>query len=1077
MANLLTTLQDLIKDCLQTADDTRPLPTVLENALAQVQSLLGLNLEPSGQGLEQWLATFRQVTGDTVLRETLLIRVLQIKLPRAAEALALVGALTLTWDAAASKPRSFVINWPALTAFTKTPGPQALTTLLNRVAGIQDLKALQVLLLLLISGPDELVRQEYARRGFLALPAGAGVSLTELTDLVNSPVAAPLLTELGVAPATLTWLDSKRPVSPAAARIELNAPDALTPGAPLNGLSATLVADAAALRAANIALWGRGWQLTADAAASGTVTAGIRIAGSTIDAGAAARPAGRVRLLLGRTRAAGDDALLLGNRHGTFFAIRDVRVGLVLLPVEEKPAFGYTFHLDGVRFGVGTDILRKLSMGLPLPGSLTFDAPVAVSFLQGVPGLQGGTGEGGLTLGMEFPRHLGFVLGGAGAGLWVDDMLVRVEVALVPQQIGFRAIFRFDARAELGPLKATVSGAGVWVGRWMSGNAGVIEPTGIGLSLAAGPISGGGYLARLGPGEYGGALSLKILGIGAFAYGIYKELPGGDISFVAVIGLRLPPPGIQVGFGFAISGFGGLVGINRRADLDRLRERLVSGTAGDVLFTDDPTRNAPRLLGEMRQLFPDERGVHVFGPTFQMNWLYIISLDLGLFIELPGPRKIFVAGSGRLVIGSEDFALVYLRLDFVGGIDLTASLIFFDGALVNSHILGIMQITGGIALRLAYGANGYFLFSVGGFHPAFTPDGLAIPQIARAGASVDIGIVWFRQQMYFAVTSNTVQFGSRTEAGVRLGPIKVHGWFGFDALVQFKPFRFVATVDAGMAAEFEGIEFASIRVRGELSGPGPLTLRATASVKVLIRISKSVTVTIDDSPPESIPGIGNLAIHLRGEIAKPENLRGEGEDRDVVFRLAPGGERALIPVGAVVWEQKRVPLDRLLQKAEGTRLEPARSVAVAVTGAAVTAEDDLFSVGTYADLSDAEALSGPTFSTGRSGFRLELAQRIAAAPTVVPHTEEIDLIIVPRRRRHTLSVFAVFSTSLLESVAERAGGAPIKQQQPKVAVAVEKAKVPGGAAQHAADAFLAAREGGTVSMPVSTPAVSLVGVQ
>ena len=176
------------------------------------------------------------------------------------------------------------------------------------------------------------------------------------------------------------------------------------PGAPLNGLSARLVADAAALRAANIALWGRGWQLTADAAASGTVTAGIRIAGSTIDAGAAARPAGRVRLLLGRTRAAGDDALLLGDRHGTFFAIRDVRVGLVLLPVEEKPAFGYTFDLDGVRFGVGTDILGKLSMGLPLPGSLTFDAPVAVSFLQGVPGLQGGTGEGGLTLGMEFPR-------------------------------------------------------------------------------------------------------------------------------------------------------------------------------------------------------------------------------------------------------------------------------------------------------------------------------------------------------------------------------------------------------------------------------------------------------------------------------------------------------------------------------------------------------------------------------------------------------------------------------------------------------------------------------------------------
>ena len=38
--------------------------------------------------------------------------------------------------------------------------------------------------------------------------------------------------------------------------------------------------------------------------------------------------------------------------------------------------------------------------------------------------------------------------------------------------------------------------------------------------------------------------------------------------------------------------------------------------------------------------------------------------------------------------------------------------------------------------------------------------------------------------MYLAITSNTFQLGSRVEAGIEIGPISAHGWFGFDAEVQ-----------------------------------------------------------------------------------------------------------------------------------------------------------------------------------------------------------------------------------------------------------------------------------------------------
>ena len=141
-----------------------------------------------------------------------------------------------------------------------------------------------------------------------------------------------------------------------------------------------------------------------------------------------------------------------------------------------------------------------------------------------------------------------------------------MELSLDNGQLRFRVQFRYGAHAHIGPLSAVMDGAGVWIGRWSDGNGGLLPPQGIGLALDAGPVNGGGFLKVISANEFAGGLQLKILGIGAFAYGLYKTLPSGDVSVVALIGIRLPLPGIQLGFGFAISGFGGLVGINRRAD-------------------------------------------------------------------------------------------------------------------------------------------------------------------------------------------------------------------------------------------------------------------------------------------------------------------------------------------------------------------------------------------------------------------------------------------------------------------------------------------------------------------------------
>lgn len=1067
MADLLATLGTALGDCLRQPPPIGlpPLPTSLASLTVGSLDDLAVGTDPRGPGIDRWLALLRSRVSDVAVRETLAVRVLQVKLPRVAEALTLLGAVEVVWEEAAGvvQVRHLRIRWDRLRTLTEDPGQVAMGALLGRVNGLGDVQSLQVLLLLLVGDPGALLRLEYARQGFAALPTGDGVGLGDLVALVNSPVYLPL-------PA------GGLSRTPPGAGVHLFATSADVPLGPgdLGDLAVGAVLPDGLLPTGPVAL-APGWHLVVEAPGGGQTRIVVAAAGDRLDRDV--RSSGPVGVHVTPQGGLGQDAFLVGDPGGTHLAVGQVRLGVSLRSEPGTPLFTLLLSLAPVRLGLGVDVLGPVAGGLPLPPVLVFSADVRTAFTQGTGLSSRGAGAG---LGVELTQALDLVIGGPGAGLRVATVLVRLELQVGADALYLRALMRLSARAELGPVSVTMSDAGAWVGRWTTGNAGLLPPTGIGISLDAGPVSGGGHLARLAPRVFGGALSLRILGIGAFAWGVHEELPDGTTSVVLLIGIRLPVPGIQVGFGFAVSGFGGLVGAHRRADLDRLREKLGNGTSGDVLFTDDPVAHAPRLLGELRALFPAARGSHVVGPTLQLNWLYLLRLDVGLFLEIPS-GKVFVAGVGRYVVGTEDFALVRLRLDFVGGVDPTQGLLFLDGYLVDSTVLGIIRITGGIAFRLGVGASPFFVYSVGGFHPRFDARGLGVPALPRAGASLSLGIVWLRQEMYLAVTSTSYQFGTRTEAGIKIGPIKVHGWVQFDALIQLKPFFFTARIDAGMAAEFAGTEFASIRVLGELSGPGPLMLHARGSVRVLVKISKSVTITLDSSPPEHLETITNLAHHLAGELSRQENLRAEGTDPEVEFAPGASDPTLAVPVGALVWEQKRVPLQQLLERAEGRPLAPARTLHVDVAAWSTDPERDLFSHGTFADLSDAHQLATPTFVEAISGFRLSAGEKFATAGDRVTAPLATDVIRLPERQSFTGRA-AYLSADRLATLVEREHGAVLAAQEPQVEVVTEPWTVGErvtddfGMPFTAASATSTARHADLVAAPVSSPVVSLTGV-
>lgn len=1092
MANVLESLSRLIDTGI--AGDPPP-PDILLGIQGRLGELLALSVDPSGDGISRWLAKLHDITKDTRLHDTLIVRVLQMKFTRAAEFLTLLGVIDIQWAPGdPAKPESFSIDWNKFNSLITDPGQEALTLLLGKVQAINDIKALQVLLLMLISSPELLLELEYRQQGFKGLPVShvPGVNSDELLSLINELVNSPVNFSLPVSLNPPLKLDDfKGKVTEGEGdlgSITISNPDSVVdvgdadPNAIVPGLDNLTVSiellNAGGLKPIDI---GDGWQLAFTSSAAGKQNFQVRFDGTKINSGKFS--SAQLGLALNKVPSDGN-ALLVGAADGTHFSIKTIGIGLLLN--NQIPVFTITAKFGKIEFALKPDFLKFLSFGLNIPAQLKFQTDIELNYVQ-EKGLTGQGASGGLpALGIEFSTPINLKIGGSGAGVNVDQVTTRVEAKLTDSDFFFRALFRYGATAQFGPLKAVMDGAGVWIGRWDNGNGGLLPPQGIGASLEAGPVSGGGFLKIIGDNEFAGAFQLKILGIGAFSYCVYKTLPSGDVSFVALIGIRLPMPGIQISFGFAVSGFGGLVGINRKADTDMIRERLASGGAGEVLFNDDPMRNAPKLLGDMRLFFPDKKSSFIIGPTLQINWLFIIKLDVGIFIELPGP-KIFIAGSAKLVIGSEEFALVYLRMDFVGGLDATKSLIFFDAALVNSHVLGIFRITGGVALRIAYGDNGYFLFSVGGFHPSFNPGSMELPRVPRVGVSYSLGPVWLKKEMYLAITSNTFQLGSKIEAGLEIGPISAHGWFGFDALIQFKPFHFIGQIDAGFDVEVAGVSLCSVHIQGLLSGPGPLVIQARASVKILfIRISGDITIELSSNPPEVINPIPNIPEYLsdEGELSRLDNLRFEGEDKSVIFAPQEIKVKLFAPVGEIIWEQKRVPLNLDIEKVEGVELGSWHHLVATTTMPASTDEQDWFGVGTFMKMADGEALNNPRFAKQDSGLRIGTGvMNDGPAETA---SMEISLKKLPNRSLFAGLLFPTEQYSnagLLGVLSGRNGGAQIEPGKAQVAVAQEKWNSfdSAGIAQsiksvNAVQAFLKAKQTGGIALPEGEKQLNLAGI-
>lgn len=702
--------------------------------------------------------------------------------------------------------------------------------------------------------------------------------------------------------------------------------------------------------------------------------------------------------------------------------------------------FGIEGRIDGGKLHVGMEsadgFLAELLAGFAL------DADFDLGFGWTAGGGVFFTGSGALEV--QLPLHI--ALG--------PVELTALTISIGMENTGFPIGVTADLKASLGPLKAVVEQIGVEADLVLtgdgSGNLGPVDlsfefkpPKGVGLSLDVGVVSGGGYLfIDADRGEYAGILELTLGGvIGLTAIGlITTRMPDGSEGFSLLIIMTADfGTGIQLGYGFTLLAVGGLIGLNRTMNLEALMEGVRTGSIESMMFPQDVIANAPRIISDLRTIFPPEEGVFLIGPMLKLGWgtPTIISVSAGVIIEIPG--NIAVVGILKLALPADEIALIVIQVNFAGAIEFDRKRGYFFAALFESRVLFI-PIEGEMGLLISVGSDGTFVLSVGGFHPRFKPPPLPFPSPRRVSiVLVSSPVARVRVEGYFAVTSNTVQFGARAELFFGLDELNVQGHIAFDALFQLSPFYFVIELSASFSAKVFGIGLFSVRVQGALEGPTPWRARGEGTITLLFfDVSADFDVTWGESRNTTLPPIEVMPL-MEAELAKDDcwvAALPAGSSLGVTLRPLDESEPDLVlhPVGTLKISQRRLPLELTLDKVGTQKPSDVNKFRLAATGGFEKRGDttELFAPAQFREMADAERLSAAAFASEKAGLEVGASGRPAESHRMVKRVVRYEEIIIDTAFKRHVRRFAGFISTLFDFFLNGASVARCDVSQAKV---------------------------------------------
>src|SRR5215813_823691 len=648
--------------------------------------------------------------------------------------------------------------------------------------------------------------------------------------------------------------------------------------------------------------------------------------------------------------------------------------------------------------GADTDgFLAKL-----LPNSLTVDASITV----GLDSRLGVYFSGSAGLEIEIPAHISL----GPIEIMSATVSVKPKSGSIPIDLGA------TLKGNLGPLQAVVQNVGISVPLTFpknGGNLGPVNaalkfkpPNGVGLELKAGVVVGGGFLyIDTDRGEYAGALQLEIadfLSVAAIGL-IYTKMPDGSRGFSLLIIITADfGTGIQLGFGFTLLAVGGLLGLNRTILFQPVMDGLKTGAIQSVMFPHDVIANAPRIISDLRAIFPPQEGIFLIGPMAKLGWgtPTLLSLSMGVIIQIP-PGDVAILGILKMALPAEEVAILVLQVNFAGVLEFDKDRFYFFATLYDSHILFI-TLTGDMGVLFAYGDNANFVVSVGGFHPQFNPPPLPFPNPQRIAIDlINESYARIHADGYFAVTTNTVQFGTHSSYFFGFSALSVEGSSGFDALIQFSPFHFIVEISTQFSVKVFGLGVYGVGIDVTLEGPAKWHVHGTASLSFFFfSIDIGIDFTWGDNPNTVLPPIAVMPI-LTAEMGKKTNWKAQLPPNSkllVTLRQLDPSEAAMVlhPAGTLQVSQRSIPLDLQLDKVGSQKPSDANNFSLTVSGTALTKTRDLqeqFSPSQFRDFDDATKLSQPAYVPQDSGAELAGGSNLTSA-TAITRPVRYDLTVI-----------------------------------------------------------------------------------
>lgn len=599
---------------------------------------------------------------------------------------------------------------------------------------------------------------------------------------------------------------------------------------------------------------------------------------------------------------------------------------------------------------------------------------------------------GSTTLDIQLPSHIDL------GPIEIDALTISIGIGTDGGELEIPIGLSANIKAELGPIAASVEGIGImgylsFPDDKTNNNLGPVQfdldfkpPKGVGLSVDAGVVKGGGYLFfDFEREEYAGALELVFSEwIALRAIGlITTRMPDGSKGFSMLIIITVEfGSGIQLGFGFTLLGVGGIIGVNRIVNIDPLKDGIRTGAIESVMFPQDIIANAPRIISDLRTFFPTLEDTFLIGPMVKIGWgtPNLMSVSMGVILEFPSVN-ITILGVIKVILPDEDADVLRLQVNFIGRLEPSNKLLWFYAELFDSRVLFI-TLEGGMGLFVHWGSPANFVVSVGGFHPRYSPPPLPFPAPPRLAVNIlNESYARVRIEAYFAVTSNSVQFGAKVEIYFGVSAFNIDGHLAFDALFQFDPFFFSFGLSVSLSVKVFGIGLFSVGFSGLLEGPTPWHIEGKGSISLLFF---SIDVPFEHTwgnkentkldPIEVFP----LLEKELNALTNWEALLPASSNISVTLRQlgeSDADQLVLHPVGKLHISQRKVPLNYKLDKVGNQKASDTNKMFVdaQIQGGdtlGVSKVQEQFAIGQYTELDDSNRLSSPGFEPLDSGIEI-----------------------------------------------------------------------------------------------------------